>query len=160
MRSPSRSFSSGRGDVAPSLAAMAQEYRAPRTVNRIVMWLNRLGLGPAQTLETIGRKTGATRAVPITPIHVAGEEYLVAPYGEVSWVHNVRSRPAATLCKGGDRRRVELVEVTTCSPHVVKAYWDRTPIARRYMDVPGEATTEDFASVTGRFPVFRVEETG
>lgn len=137
---------------------MAKDYQPIPTANRIFMWMNRIGLGPAQTLTTIGRRSGEERSVPVTPIHVDGQEYVVAPYGEVSWVHNARANPQVTMRKGGDLRRVEFVEVTNESPGVVKAYWDKIPYVRSSMDVPGEASVEDFASVVGRFPVFRVDE--
>ena len=137
---------------------MVKEYEPPRTINRIAMWLSRLGLGPTETLITRGRRTGQDRSVPVTPINVAGTEYLVSPYGEVSWVHNAREHPEVALRKGGTARLCRLVEVTGEGAEVVKAYWDKERFPRPYMDVPGEATVEDFASVASRFPVFRVEQ--
>lgn len=139
---------------------MAREYRAPKAVNTMVKWINRLGLGRSETMTTTGRVSGEPREVPVSPITVDGVDYIVAPYGEVSWVHNVRSNPRVVLRRGGSVRRRELVEVTDEASSVVKAYWDRERIARPYMDVPGEATVEDFASVPGRFPVFRIDGDG
>lgn len=139
---------------------MAREYRAPITINKFVMWANWLGLGPSQTLTTTGRISGESRSVPVAPIIVDGEEYLVAPYGEASWVHNVRADPAVTLRTGRRERRCELVEVTDQAAHVVKAYWDKERIPRRHMDMPSNPTLEDFAAVAGRFPVFQVDEKG
>ncbi|MGD2043495.1 MAG: nitroreductase family deazaflavin-dependent oxidoreductase [Acidimicrobiia bacterium] len=136
---------------------MAKEYRVPKTINRVAMWFNRLGLGRSETMTTIGRKSGERREVPISPIELDGIEYVVAPYGEVSWVHNVRSNPEVTLRSGSRVRQVRLVEVTDEAAGVVKAYWDRENYPRQYMEVPGDATAEDFASVAGRFPVFRIE---
>jgi hypothetical protein len=51
-----------------------------------------------------------------------------------------------------DRQR----DCDVVQPKVVMAYWDAQRHPRQYMDVPGDATVEDFAGVTGRFPVFRV----
>lgn len=137
---------------------MAKEYQAPTTINKIVMWINRLGVGRSETLTTTGRKSGKPREVPVSPIDVGGQEYLVAPYGEVSWVHNARANPTVTLRSGGSVKRRRLVEVTDEAAHVAKAYWDKEKFPRQYMDVPGEADVSDFASVAGRFPVFRVDE--
>jgi deazaflavin-dependent oxidoreductase (nitroreductase family) len=120
--------------------------------------MSRLGLGPTQVLATTGRRSGQERTVPVTPIHVNGFEYVVAPYGQVSWVHNVRADPNVTLRKGRNIRHVRLVDVTLEAAEVVKAYWDKIPYVRSYMDVPGDASVEDFDSVAGRFPTFRVEE--
>jgi hypothetical protein len=137
---------------------MAREYQTATAVNAIVKWMNRLGLGRSVTMSATGRISGEQREVPVSPIAVDGVEYVVAPYGEVSWVHNVRSLPTVTLRSGRSTRRCELTEVTDQAAAVVKAYWDRERFPRPYMDVPGDATVEDFSSVAGRFPVFRVEE--
>lgn len=137
---------------------MAKEYRAPTTLNKIVIWINRLGVGRSETLTTTGRSSGKPREVPVSPIEVDGQEFLVAPYGGVSWVHNARAHPSVTLRSGGTARRCRLVEVTHEAPHVVKAYWDKEKFPRPYMDVPGDGDVSDFGSVAGRFPVFRVEE--
>lgn len=122
------------------------------------MLINRLGVGRSETLTTTGRKSGRPREVPVSPIEVDGQEYLVAPYGGVSWVHNARANPSVTLRTGGTARQCRLVEVTDEAPHVVKAYWDKEKFPHRYMEMPAGADVSDFATVAGRFPVFRVEE--
>lgn len=137
---------------------MADEYKAPRLFNRIVMWVNRTGMGRAQTLTTTGRRSGSPRSVPVSPMRLDGTEYLVAPYGEVSWVLNARANPDITMSKGSQVRRCQLVEITDSAAAVVKAYWDKESYPRRYMDVPGDASVADFEVVAGRFPVFRVEQ--
>ena len=94
----------------------------------------------------------------MTPISEDDVEYLVSPYGNVGWVHNVRALPSAKIKRGRSVRHVTLVEVTGEVPALVKAYYEREAFARPFMDVPGDAGVEDFASVAERFPVFRVEE--
>lgn len=115
-----------------------------------------LGISRLVVLTTVGRRSGSPREVPVAPIRHDGITYLVAPYGEVSWVHNVRAHPEATLRRGRTVQEVVLWEVD--HPEVVQRYYEREPIASRFMEVPGEASVADFASVTGRFPVFRVDE--
>lgn len=119
---------------------------------RMASW----GLLGLVILTTTGRRTGEDRDVPLRPVRHDGLTYLVAPYGEVSWVHNARAHPAATLRQGREVCRVVLREVD--HPEVVKRYYDREPIASRFMDVPGDGDVSDFASIPGRFPVFRVDE--
>jgi deazaflavin-dependent oxidoreductase (nitroreductase family) len=136
---------------------MVEEYQAPKVINRLTTWLTRLGVGRSETMTTTGRKSGQPREVPVSPIEIDGEEYIVAPYGEVSWVHNVRADPVVTLRSGRRARKCRLVEVTDEAAQVVKSYWDRERFPRKYMDVPGEGAVEDFAGVSGRFPVFRVD---
>lgn len=136
---------------------MAKEYHAPKFFNWITKWTTRAGLGRSEILTTIGISSGNAREVPVSPIEVEGEEYLVAPYGDVSWVQNARANSSVTLRRGATTRRCHLVEVTDDAANVVKAYWDREKFPRPYMDVPGVGDVSDFADVAGRFPVFRVE---
>lgn len=136
---------------------MAKEYHPSRFFNRIMKWTSRLGLGRSEILTTTGRRSGQAREVPVSPIEVDGEEYLVAPYGEVSWVKNARANPSVTLRSGGTPKKRVLVEVTGHAAHVVKAYWDKEKFSRPYMDMPGDPEVSDFEEAAGRFPVFRVE---
>lgn len=136
---------------------MAKEYHASKFFNGVTKWTSRLGVGRSEMLTTIGRRSGKAREVAVSPIEIDGEEYLVAPYGDVSWVKNARANPSVKLRSGGTSRQRILVDVTGDAAHVVKAYWDREKYPRPYMDVPGDAEVSDFADVAYRFPVFRVE---
>lgn len=156
------STSSSGGLVADGnrLDGMAKRYEVT-TGKRLVSWLTaqfaRLGLGNFMVLVTTGRKSGEKRRVTVSPISDDEGDYLVSPYGDSAWVLNARSDPAATLVHG-DETEVTLVEVTGQKPALVRAYYEREAFARRFMDVPGEATVDDFASVPDRFPVFRIQE--
>ena len=140
---------------------MAKEYEVT-TGKKVISWiagkLTRLGVGPSVVLTTTGRKSGQPREVVVSPIVEDGTRYLVSPYGESAWVLNARANSQVTISKGGTESPVHLVEVTGEKPELLKEYYEREGFARQFMDVPGEATTEAFASVPGRFPVFRVEE--
>ena len=141
---------------------MAKEYKAPKTINRIVKLINRTGVGRSETLFTTGSKSGERRGVPVSPIEFEETTYLVAPYGEVGWVHNVRSNPMVELASGSSvrqRRQRRLVEVTGDAANVVQAYWGRESFPRRYMDLPNDPTLEDFEAAANQFPVFRIEAT-
>ncbi len=46
-----------------------------------------------EVLTTTGRTSGEPRQVPVSPIAMGGQEYLVSPYGNVGWVHNARANP-------------------------------------------------------------------
>jgi F420H(2)-dependent quinone reductase len=65
--------------------------RIDRLGDAVFRGLTRLGIGPAWTLTTRGRRTGELRQMPVIPISHGGRRWLVAPYGEVSWVHNARA---------------------------------------------------------------------
>ncbi len=137
---------------------MAKPYEASANINRLTSWMARRGWGRTEVLTTTGRMSGKPRQVPVSPIELGDSEYLVAPYGEVAWVHNVRSDPNVTLRHGSSERRVRLEEVSgDVAAETVAAYYARETFPRPYMDVPDNPTTADFAATAGRFPVFRVE---
>lgn len=139
---------------------MAKKYELT-TGKRIVSWMMslaaRAGWGNFIVLTTTGARSGVPREVILSPIADEQGEYLISPYGDSAWVRNVRANPAVTVRRGRSEERVRLVEVTGEKPELVKAYYEREVFARRFMDVPGEASVEDFVSVSERFPVFRIE---
>jgi deazaflavin-dependent oxidoreductase (nitroreductase family) len=138
---------------------MAKEYTGTPGFNKVMMWMAGKGLSRAQVLTTTGRRSGESRSIPVSPIDVDGVEYLVAPYGSVSWVENARANPNVTLTKGRTVRGVSLVEVTgrPAAP-VVDAYYRRESFSRRFMDVSESPTVDDFAERSEQFPVFRVDQ--
>ena len=138
---------------------MAREYEAT-TGKKIVSWLMgrlaRIGVGNFTVLVTTGRKSGRRREVTVSPISDEDGDYVVSPYGDSGWVLNLRANPSATLIHGSETP-VFLEEVTGEKPELVKAYYEREAFARQFMNVPGNATVDDFASVHERFPVFRID---
>ena len=137
---------------------MVKAYEANATVNRLMSWMARWGLGRTEVLTTTGRKSGQTRQVPVSPIDIEGAEYLVAPYGPVAWVKNARHDPNVTLRSGSNTRQVRLVEVSGgIAAAAVRSYYERETFPRQYMDVPETPTQADFAGRETDFPVFRVD---
>ncbi|MEA1901953.1 MAG: nitroreductase family deazaflavin-dependent oxidoreductase [Actinomycetota bacterium] len=139
---------------------MAKQYEITtpiRMVNAVMSFTSRRGWGGQHLLTTTGRKSGEPRSVPVTPLIVDGVEYLVAPYGAVGWVHNMRANPAVTFQNGREVRSCTVTEVTGQVPEVVKEYYEKIPIVRPYMDLPDSPTVEDFARTGDAYPVFRVE---
>jgi deazaflavin-dependent oxidoreductase (nitroreductase family) len=137
---------------------MAKPYEASPNVNRLTSFMARRGWGRTEILTTSGWKSGQPRQVPVSPMKIGGTEFIVAPYGEVSWVRNVRADPNVTLRHGSIERQVRLEEVSgEMAAEAVAAYYSRETFPRQYMDVPENPTTADFAARDGQFPVFRVE---
>ena len=135
---------------------MARQYEvraSTRRVNRFTSWLARRGIGRTEVLITVGRRSGQTRTVPISPIKFQDEEYLVAPYGESEWVHNVRAHPDAVLRHGSEARKIRLEEVMgdETAP-VVAAYHAREGYARMYMEVPQIRRSKIFVVRAAYFP--------
>lgn len=80
--------------------------RIPRWVrlfNPIAKLLLAVGvpMGPDVLLTVRGRKTGLPRSTPVAVAEIAGRWWLIAPFGEVDWVRNLRAAGRGTLT---DRR--------------------------------------------------------
>lgn len=108
-------------------------------------------------LETVGAKTGRVRRTPVNVLRLDGERWLVAPYGLVGWVRNVRVAPQATLRRGftGEPVRLEAVDAEAAG-RVLKAYWRAFPVTRPFFDASGDEPPAVFAAEAAKHPVFRV----
>ena len=141
------------------MAARYQRGLARRAGNGLVRMLLRRGLGPARTylLTVTGRRSGAPRSTPVTLVEEGGRRWLVAPYGEVAWVRNLRAAGKATLARGG---RTETVAVREIKPEeaapVLKWYVTRVPITRPYFDAKPESDLAAFRAEAPRHPVFAI----
>lgn len=143
---------------------MAKRFRATaprRTFNGVVVLLHRLGVptGRVVSLTTTGRRTGQPRTTPVSPIEANQNRYLVAPYGEVEWVRNVRANPDITISRGRRTERLRAVEVPAdeAAP-VIKAYLELMPIVRPYSDLSPQDDLDAFVGGAAAHPVFRLEQ--
>lgn len=142
---------------------MAKTYQVNTTVkfiNRIMKSLVRFGIGPKQTymLTVRGRKSGKLYSNPVSLVQEKGDRWLVAPYGEVSWVKNARAAGEVTLTQ---KRKSETVSITELGPEqsapVLKKYIKLEPITQPYFDVDPDAVLEAFVAEAPRHPVFHIE---
>lgn len=141
---------------------MAQTYELT-TTRRTANWLmaRLLGLGipiwSTYMLTVPGRKTGKPYSTPVTLAVREGTRYLVAPYGEVSWVKNGRAAGEVKLSRG---RKYEITPITELSPEeaapILKQYVNEIPIVRPYFDAAPDSSIEHFRAEAPRKPVFRL----
>jgi deazaflavin-dependent oxidoreductase (nitroreductase family) len=130
-----------------------------RVINAFVTPLVRLGVGPRHTyvLAVPGRKTGRIYSTPVTLVEQGDRRWLVAPYGERSWVKNARAAGWVELRRG---RRTERVRVDELPPvdraAVLRDYLRQVPFTRDFFDAAPDAPLEAFAAEAGRHPVFRI----
>ena len=133
-----------------------------RMFGRFWVALADCGLTPSYmvTLETVGRRSGQVRAVPVVLGEHHGERYVVSMLGEQSpWVGNVRAAGGHAVFRHGTRTPVQLVEVPISErPAILKAYLARAVGARPHIRVDPSAPVEVFAEVAADVPVFRVEQ--
>lgn len=98
---------------------MTKTYRVTffiRLSNRLASTLVRLGLpvGLIHLLTVRGRKSGEPRTIPIAVIKQQGKRYLIAPFGAVNWVRNLRAAGGeATLTRS---RRTEAIRAVELAP--------------------------------------------
>jgi deazaflavin-dependent oxidoreductase (nitroreductase family) len=136
-----------------------------RTVlNPIVAMAVRAGLPPrgAHILTTRGRKTGQLRSTPVMLEEWQGTRYLVAPYGKVAWVHNVRGDPSITLTRAGRSQEHRVVETQPAeAAPVLKEYVSKWwPAVAPYFDAGPSDPVEAYIPEASRHPVFRIVEPG
>lgn len=148
---------------------MAKAYRASsfavRASNALVTTLLRLGVPMSgNVLLTVrGRTSGVPRTTPVTILEErGGERWLIAPFGAVNWVRNLRAAGTATITRG---RATEAITVTELPPEqagsVLKRVLPRVPaIIRASFDVTPAAPVADFVREAPRHPVFRVQTAG
>ena len=141
---------------------MAKVYRLGlkrKIQNSLMRSMARRGKGPASELGVVGRSSGRRHSIVVCPTTVDGATYVVAPYGVVDWVHNVRNNPRVTLSRGGVTTRYSATEVRGEEAGRVlnRYYLENKKHVADYMDIPGEGTVMDFAAATDHCPVFRLE---
>lgn len=145
---------------------MANTYRLGpmrRGINIVMTAMIQIGVGAPSTylLTTTGRKTGRPRTTPVTLIQGDDERWLVAPYGAVGWVHNVRSNPEVSLRRG---RRTQLQSAIEVDPEsagpVLRRYVRDVRVTTPYFDAKASDPVELFVDEAHRHPVFRLTDTG
>ncbi len=83
--------------------------------------------------------------------------WLVAPYGEVQWVLNVRSTPRARLSRRRASEHVLLSEVEPSDAiRTLRAYIAEAPIVRPFFDVALSSTDAEYLAEAPLHPVFAV----
>lgn len=145
---------------------MGKPYRrspARRALNAVVRPLARLGLAGQRThlLTVPGRRSGRPWSTPVSLVELDRERYLVAPYGERNWVKNARAAGHVELRRGRHRERAAVDEVTgEGAVPVLRRYYERNRLTRRFFDVDLEAPAEHWLAEAPRHPVFRLSGSG
>lgn len=127
--------------------------------------LMRLGipLGPLRLLSVTGRKSGKIYTTPVALVINGDESWLVAAFGEVGWVRNIRASGTAQLQNG---RKVELVEVsevdTASAAPILKQFLQRfgiVPFIPPYFKATRNSLLNEFEDEAQHHPVFRITKT-
>ncbi len=132
---------------------------ATRTRDALFMTLLRAGvkMGTTSLLTVRGRKSGQPHTVPVIPVEQDGERFLVASYGVVQWVHNLRAAGAATVTRGRHSETISVTELPAqqAAP-ILKQYLSQVPTVRSYFDATPDSPLEAFEREAPRHPVFQI----
>ena len=136
-----------------------QYARTPvrRLINMLEWTRIRLGIAPSQRflLTVAGRRSGRPHTTPVAVVQHGSERWLVAPYGEVSWVRNARAAGRVWLERGRRREECEVAEVSpTEAGAVLHEYVAMEPITRPFFAAPVNAPVDAFAADAAMHPVF------
>lgn len=130
-----------------------------RAVDGLVTAMVRRGTGPRGTvlLTVAGRTSGEPRTTPVTLVERDGVRWLVAPYGPVGWVRNVRAAGVVEARRGRRTERLvaEEVDAATGAP-VLRQYLQEVAVVRRVFDVAPGDPVEAFVPLVPTHPVFRL----
>lgn len=129
--------------------------------NRLMMRLAKMGVSVrgSRELAVRGRSTGEWKTVPVNPLDLDGERYLVAPRGTTQWVRNIRVAGGGELRLG---RKVEPIAVDELAdadkPAVVREYIRRwkAEVGQFFDGIDEHSTDAELLAVAPGFPVFRI----
>jgi deazaflavin-dependent oxidoreductase (nitroreductase family) len=146
---------------------MAKQYRVTFSVrlgNLMSSTLVRLGapVGPIHLLTVRGRKSGEPRTTPIAVVAQSGKRYLIAPFGAVNWVRNLRAaKGEATLTR---TRRTEAIRAIELAPEAAALVLRESVRAgggpgfvRDYLSVNANSSLEEFEREVLTHPVFLLQ---
>jgi F420H(2)-dependent quinone reductase len=142
----------------------AHSYLRPKAAEqifgRILTTLVWIGLirGHFFVLEVAGRKTGRTISLPVDPLDLGGQRYLVCARGNANWVRNARASGQVVLARALRRHRFAVRELPADQrPPVLKAYLDRYATeVQRFFPVPKGSPVAAFHDLAERYPVFEL----
>jgi deazaflavin-dependent oxidoreductase (nitroreductase family) len=123
-------------------------------------------MGPNLLLTVRGRTTGILRTAPVAVVETEGRRLIIAAYGEVHWVRNLRAAGEADIEIRGRKEHVKAVELSrTKAIHfyaeTLPAYINRFPLfgrafARVLFGLVGPEVLNDPARAAEMHPVFEL----
>jgi deazaflavin-dependent oxidoreductase (nitroreductase family) len=143
---------------------MAKTYRVPffvRLGNILTTRLLRAGLKPGNMslLTVCGRKSGLPRTTPVSLGEDDGQRWLIAAFGEVDWVRNLRVAGEAFLKRGRYAEHIFVKELSAEeSAPILKRSLAKAPgFLLKNFDAKPESPLKDFEREALNHPVFLVQ---
>jgi len=130
--------------------------------NRLMRRLTKMGVSVrgSRELRVRGRKSGEWRTVPVNPLTIGEDRYLVAPRGTTEWVRNLRVAGTGELHLG---RKVEVFVADELGddvkPDVLRQYlqhW-KAEVGVFFDGVGPDATDDELLAIAHGYPVFQIQ---
>jgi deazaflavin-dependent oxidoreductase (nitroreductase family) len=123
-------------------------------------------MGPNLLLTVRGRSSGLPRTAPVAVIETEGRRLIIAAYGEVHWVRNLRAAGEADIELHGRKEHVSAVELSRVEAmrfygETLPAYVRRLPLfgrafARVLFGLVGPEVLSHPARAAEQHPVFEL----
>jgi deazaflavin-dependent oxidoreductase (nitroreductase family) len=116
-------------------------------------------LGTTSLLTVRGRTSGRPHTIPVLLVEQDGERFLVAPYGLVQWVRNIRAAGTATLTRGRRSEAISVSELPAQEAAPVLKKYLLLPVSagvRSYFEATKDSPLEAFEHEAARHPVFKI----
>jgi deazaflavin-dependent oxidoreductase (nitroreductase family) len=117
-----------------------------------------IALGEIGQLTVRGCKSGKPRTTPIGVVTCQGKRYLVATFGIVNWVRNLRAAQEATLTCDRQAEAITAVELSPeeAAPILKECLASSTGLARLCFKATPASPLDEFAREVPAHPVFQV----
>ena len=142
---------------------MAEAYKltaGQRVANKYFLMMTNHGWGAEyrHVLSVRGRASGELRSTPVDVMQNGENRWLVAPYGAVNWVRNLRAADGQlTLRRGQNIERLVAREISAeDAVPVIRRYIGSVPVTSHYWDVTADSTDQQIATDGVHHPVFRL----
>jgi len=143
----------------------------PSIVHRLQPLVNaalRIGvpMGPNVLMTIRGRRSGLPRTVAVAILRADGRDVVFSPFGDVSWVHNLRAAGLAEIRRGRGRREVAAVEL---APDEAARYLEIGlgefmgapvigPMVAGWYGITRASTSADYAAAARIHPAFALTD--
>jgi len=122
-------------------------------------------MGPNALVTVRGRTSGEPRTFPAAVMHAGGRQYLIATFGEVNWVQNLRVAGTASIRRGRMEETFRAHELgrdlaeqalrEALGPLLRSRL--AAPMLRRWYGLSTKSTASDYRRAASVHPVFELE---
>lgn len=117
-------------------------------------------MGPLVLLSVRGRKSGNLYSTPVAMVKENNRRWLVAAFGEVNWVRNLRAAGEGQLIRG---RRIETIRVVELGIHEAAPVLQKflkdfhlVPFIPPYFEATPQSSLAEFEREALSHPVFQI----